>query len=203
LAEVLLLHHAHGLTSGVRHFAERLRGAGHTVHLPDLFEGRVFADLGEGLAFVESTGFGVLLERGRAAAEALPPDLVYAGFSLGVVPAQVLARTRGAARGALLLHGCLPPTDGERWPQDVPVQVHGMDADPYFVDEGDLDAARALVAEAADGELFLYPGEQHLFADDSLPSYDEPSAALLTQRVLDFLARLDQSRRGALETPTS
>jgi dienelactone hydrolase len=194
MAEVLLFHSAHGLTSGMRHFAESLRGAGHTVHLPDLYEGQVFPDLGEGLAFAQATGFGVLLERGRAAAQALPPELVYAGFSLGVVPAQVLARTRAAARGALLLSACLPPSDGETWPQDVPVQVHGMDADPFFVDEGDLDAARALVAEAADGELFLYPGEQHLFADDSLPSYDEPSAALLTQRVLDFLERLDQSR---------
>ena len=199
MAEVLLFHHAHGLTSGVRHFADSLRGADHTVHVPDLFEGRVFADLGEGLAFAQSTGFGVLLERGRAAAEALPPELVYAGFSLGVVPAQVLAQTRRAARGALLLHACLPLTDGERWPQDVPVQVHGMDADPFFVDEGDLDAARSLVAEAADGELFLYPGEQHLFADDSLPSYDEPSAALLTQRVLEFLGRLDQGRSGSAE----
>jgi dienelactone hydrolase len=63
-----------------------------------------------------------------------------------------------------------------------------MDADPYFVDEGDIDAARALVASAPDAELFLYPGDQHYFADATLPSYDPDAAALLIRRVLDFLA---------------
>jgi dienelactone hydrolase len=73
------------------------------------------------------------------------------------------------------------------WPADVPVQIHGMDADPYFVEEGDIDAAREVVDSAQDGELFLYPGDQHYFADSSLPSYDPEATALLTQRVLDFL----------------
>jgi dienelactone hydrolase len=76
---------------------------------------------------------------------------------------------------------------GEAWPDGVPVQVHGMDADPIFVGEGDIDAARALVDEAADAELFLYPGDQHYFADNTLSSYDAESAALLLQRVLTFL----------------
>ena len=63
-----------------------------------------------------------------------------------------------------------------------------MEKDPFFIEEGDIDAARALVAEAEQAELFLYPGEQHLFADSSLPSFDADAAALLTRRVLDFLA---------------
>jgi len=74
------------------------------------------------------------------------------------------------------------------WPQGVPVQIHGMDADPFFVGEGDIDAARALVEEAEDAELFLYPGDQHYFADSTLPSYNADAATLLRQRVLDFLA---------------
>lgn len=189
MAEVLLFHHAHGLTSGVHAFAETLRGAGHTVHVPDLYEGRVFDDLEEGVAHAQEIGFGSIVERGRAAAAQLPTELVYAGFSLGVLSAQCLAQTRTGARGALLFHSCVPTSEfGGGWPQEVPVQIHGMDADEYFVDEGDLDAARALVESAPDAaELFVYSGKQHLFADNSLPSYHEHAATLLTRRVLGFL----------------
>ncbi|WP_329395790.1 dienelactone hydrolase family protein [Streptomyces melanogenes] len=188
MAEVLLFHHAQGLTSGVRAFAETLRAAGHTVHVPDLYEGRVFDDLEDGVAHVQETGFGTIVERGRAAAEGLPADLVYAGFSLGVLPAQSLAQTRPGAKGTLLFHSCVPVTEfGDAWPQGVPVQIHGMDGDEYFVDEGDIEAARALVKSTPDAELFVYPGKQHLFADNSLASYNEEAAALLTQRVLAFL----------------
>jgi dienelactone hydrolase len=188
MAEVLLFHHGHGLTSGVREFAEELRRAGHIVHAPDLYEGRVFDGLQEGLAYAREAGFGTILERGRVAADELPNELVYAGFSLGVMPAQMLAQTRPGAKGALLFHACLPTSEfGGAWPQGVPVQIHGMDADEFFVEEGDIEAARALVQETTDAQLFLYPGNQHLFADNSLPSYDEPAAALLTQRVLSFL----------------
>jgi dienelactone hydrolase len=189
MAEVLLFHHAQGLTSGVRDFAERLRRAGHTVHAPDLYEGRVFDDLQTGVAHAQEVGFGSIMERGRVVAEGLPNGLVYAGFSLGVMPAQMLAQSRPGAKGALLFHACVPPAElGGVWPQGVPVQIHGMDADPLFVEEGDLDAARALVQSTAGAELFLYPGAQHLFADSSLPGYDEGATRLLTDRVLRFLA---------------
>ena len=189
MAEVLLFHHAQGQTKGFLAFADELRQAGHAVHTPDLYEGRTFDSIEEGLANVEATGFEAIVERGVRAAQELPAELVYAGFSLGVVPAQMLAQSRPGARGALLLHSCLPTSSfGEGWPAGVPVQIHAMEQDPFFIEEGDIDAARALVDEAEQAELFLYPGAQHLFADSSLPSYDADAATLLTRRVLEFLA---------------
>ena len=189
MAEVLLFHHAQGQTKGFLAFADELRRVGHAVHAPDLYDGRTFESIEEGLANVEAIGFETIVERGVQVAQELPAELVYAGFSLGVVPAQMLAQSRPGASGALLLHSCLPTSAfGEGWPAGVPVQVHAMEKDPFFIEEGDIDAARALVAEAEQAELFLYPGEQHLFADSSLPSFDADAAALLTRRVLDFLA---------------
>lgn len=189
MAEVLLFHHVQGLTPGVVVFADTLRRAGHTVHTPDLFGGRTFDSLEAGMSFVEELGFGEVIERGMRAVEGLPAGLVYAGFSLGVLPAQKLAQRRAGASGALLFYSCVPLSEfGPGWPKGVPVQVHGMDADPFFVGEGDIDAARALVEEADEAELFLYPGNQHNFADSSLPSYDAEASALLIQRVLLFLA---------------
>ncbi len=191
MAEVVLFHHAQGLTTGVAAFADELRHAGHTVHTPDLFDGHIFDDLEQGMAFVREIGFGEVMARGERAVAGLPAELVYAGFSLGVVPAQKLAQTRAGARGALLFYSCVPVSEfGAAWPEGVPVQVHGMDADPFFVGEGDIEAARALVEEADAAELFLYPGDQHYFADNSLPSYDAEATALLLQRALAFLARL-------------
>jgi dienelactone hydrolase len=188
MTEVVLFHHAQGLTPGVVAFADELRGAGHTVHTPDVFEGRTFDSLQDGIGFVRTIGFEEVADRAVRAVEDLPAELVYGGFSLGVIPAQKLAQTRPGARGALLIYSCVPTSEfGSGWPEGVPVQVHGMDRDPFFADEGDLDAARALVDETEDAELFLYPGDQHLFADSSLSSYDAPAAALLTKRVLDFL----------------
>ena len=193
MAEILLFHHAQGLTPGVVSFADELRGAGHTVHTPDLLDGRLFDSIGEGMAYVEEIGFEAVRDRGAQAAQGLPAALVYAGFSLGEMPAQMLAQTRPGARGALLFYSCIP-VSGEwafgAWPDGVPVQIHGMDADPFFVGEGDIDAAREIVATADDAELFLYPGDQHYFADSSLPSYDADATALLTRRVLAFLDRV-------------
>lgn len=192
MAEVVLFHHAHGLTEGVLGFAESLRRAGHTVHTPDMYEGKTFATLDDGIGYARDTGFGAVRARGVAAVEGLGAGLVYAGFSLGGMPAQQLAQTRPGARGALLMHSCVPVTEfGNAWPAGVPVQVHGMDADPFFTEaDGDLDAARALVKSTSEAELFLYPGERHLFADASLPSYDAAATAELTKRVLAFLERV-------------
>ena len=190
MAEVVLFHHAQGLTPGVVAFADELRGAGHTVHTPDLFDGRTFGSIEEGMRYAEEIGFpDEVIERAARAVEELPAELVYAGFSLGEVPAQRLAQTRPGARGALLFYSCVPVSAfGSAWPEGVPVQVHGMVADPIFVGEGDIDAARELVNQAENAELFLYPGDKHYFADSSLPSYDPDATALLTRRVLDFLS---------------
>jgi dienelactone hydrolase len=193
MSEVLLFHHAQGLTPGVQAFADELRAAGHTVHTPDLFGGRSFSSIDEGMAFVKATGFDKLRAQGVRTADDLPNELVYAGFSFGEAVAQELAQTRPGARGALLFYSCIPIT-GEwafgPWPDGVPVQIHGMDNDPIFVGEGDIDAARELVEAVDDAELFLYPGDQHYFADSSLPSYDAAATALLTRRVLEFLDRV-------------
>jgi dienelactone hydrolase len=189
MAEVVLFHHALGLTRGTAAFADQMRAAGHTVHTPDLFGGRTFATIEEGMAYAAAVGFpGAVIERGDRAVEHLPAEVVYAGFSIGVLPAQKLAQTRPGARGALLFYSCVPVAAFGTWPAGVPVQVHGMDADPIFTGEGDLEAARALTEQADRAELFLYPGDQHYFADSTLPSYDPGAAALAMQRVLAFLA---------------
>lgn len=193
MAEILLFHHAQGLTPGVVAFADELRGAGHTVHTPDLLDGRLFGSIPEAMVYVEELGFETVLDRGVRAAAGLPSELVYAGFSLGEMAAQKLAQTRPGARGALLFYSCIPISGDWAfgpWPDGVPVQIHGMDADPFFVGEGDVEAAREIVATVEDAELFLYPGDQHYFADSSLPSYDAEATALLTRRVLDFLDRV-------------
>jgi dienelactone hydrolase len=189
MAEILLFHHAQGLTAGVLSFAQTLRDAGHTVHTPDLYEGRTFDDLDEGVAFASGVGFDTILERGRQASEGLPAELVYAGFSLGVMPAQLLAQTRPGAVGALLLHGCIWASEFGEWPAGLPAQIHAMDADPWFAEDGgDIDAARELAAAQPTVELFLYPGDRHLFTDSSLPAWDEAASALLLERVLAFLS---------------
>lgn len=200
MAEVVLFHHVLGRTAGVVSFADELRHHGHVVHTPDLFDGRTFPDIDSGIAHVDEIGFGTVVERGVAAVESLPDGLVYAGFSLGVLPAQALAQRRPGARGALLFEACVPVSEfGDRWPDAVPVQIHGMIDDPFFAGEGDIDAARAVVDQAAattSAELFTYPGDQHLFADDSLESYDPGATALLTERVLAFLDDLDRRSPG-------
>ena len=191
MAEVVLFHHAHGLTSGVLSFAEELRAAGHVVHAPDLYDGQTFAKLSDGIGYAKQAGFDTIMERGRVAAESLPPELVYAGMSLGAMPAQQLAQTRSGAKGAVLLHAALPPSEfGEAWPPAVPLQIHLMEDDEFAL-EGDLDAARELDQTVERAELFLYPGDRHLFTDSSLPEYDEDAATLVKQRVLAFLEGIE------------
>ena len=194
MAQVLLFHHILGLTEGVIAFADDLRAAGHAVHTPDLFDGRTFDTMEGAFAFVRETG-DTPDAKADSAAQALPEGLVYAGFSWGVGPAQRLAQTRLGARGALLYEACFPIT-GEYafgpWPNDLPVQIHGKADDEFFAREGDIDAARELVAVVGpdQAELFVYPGDEHLFVDPSVPTYDADAAALVTQRTLRFLSVL-------------
>jgi dienelactone hydrolase len=194
MAELLLFHHIQGLTDGVVAFADELRTSGHTVHTPDLFEGQTFDTIEEGFAHARELG-DAPDAKANFVAEALPGALVYAGFSWGVGSAQRLAQTRARARGALLYEACYPII-GEYafgpWPDGVPVQIHGKEDDQFFAHEGDIDAARELVATVGPelGELFVYPGGEHLFLDRSLRSYDADAAALVTQRTLHFLSVL-------------
>jgi dienelactone hydrolase len=193
MTEVVLYHHVQGLTEGVRSFADELRQRGHTVHTPDMFDGRTFDTIEEGMAFARREGFGALAEHGVAAAEEIAPEAVYVGFSFGVMIAQQLAQTRPGARGAVLVYSCPPVSEfSDAWPQGVPVQVHGKEADPFFAE--DREAAEALVESTDQAELFLYPGEEHLFADSSLSEYDAAAAALLTERVLGFLDRVQADK---------
>src|SRR6266536_3040963 len=169
MTEILLFHHAQGQTRGFLAFADELRAAGHVVHAPDLYDGKTFTDLNEGVGYAKEVGFGTIGERGRLAAEGLPNELVYGGFSLGVMPAQMLAQTRPGAKGAVLLYSCAPPEEfGGPWPEGVPVQIHMMESDEWVLEGGDLEAARQLAERVEGATLFLYPGDRHLFADSSL-----------------------------------
>jgi dienelactone hydrolase len=192
MAEILLFHHALGQTDGVVAFADELRAAGHVVHTPDLYEGKTFTDVNDGVQHAaKELGFDTVRERGRAASEGLPDQIVYAGFSLGAMPAQELAQTRPGAQGALLFHSAIPASEfGSDWPEDVPLQIHIMENDPWAGE--DIPAAREL-AENEDAELFLYPGNVHLFADNSTSDYDADASALLRERVIAFLNRVDES----------
>jgi dienelactone hydrolase len=190
VADILLFHHAHGQTPGFLAFADELRADGHVVHTPDLYDGKTFDDLDAGVGYAKEVGFDTILERGRSSADDLPNELVYGGFSLGVMPAQLLAQTRTGAKGALFFSAALPASEfGDSWPQGVPLQIHMMQNDPWG--EEDIPAARELVDSADGAELFLYPGDKHLFADRSLTDYDENAANLLRQRVLAFLENVD------------
>jgi dienelactone hydrolase len=194
MAEVVLFHHVQGLTDGVRAFADELRAGGHTVHTPDLFDGQRPATIEAGIELADSLG-GALGTRCAEAVAGLPDDLVYAGFSMGGARAQRFAQTKPGARGALLYESFVSLTADWSfgpWPAGLPAQVHGMDEDPYFAGEGDLDAARELVAAVGPdlAELFTYQGDRHLFTDSSLPSYDPGATRLVLDRSLAFLDRV-------------
>ncbi|MDH3247871.1 MAG: dienelactone hydrolase family protein [Acidimicrobiia bacterium] len=194
MAHVVLFHHVLGLTDGVRAFAEQLAVGGHTIHTPDLYEGDIGDSIEGGFSIRERIGNDVIAERAEGALAGLTSELVYAGMSMGVVAAQRFTQTRPGARGALLYEACVPITGDWAfgpWPDDVPVQVHGMDDDQFFAHEGDLDAARELVAAIGPelGEVFTYPGNAHLFLDSSLPSYDSAATDLVVERSAEFLDR--------------
>jgi dienelactone hydrolase len=187
VATVLLFHHALGLTEGLHSFAGALSEAGHVVHCPDLYDGRTFTNVNAGVAHAESIGFENIMAAGVEFAKSLPGGLVYAGFSLGVLQAQKLAQTRPGGLGALLYHDVIP---GEfldsSWPTALPVQIHVSESDPW----ADHSAVQSLARDAEDCELFVYPGNAHLFADPSSPEYDADAAALLLNRTLVFLDRV-------------
>ena len=190
MAEILLFHHILGRTAGMEALAERFRAAGHTVHLPDLFEGRTFTDRVAGRAYADQVGFDTITERGRLAAEGLPRELVYAGVSLGALSAQLLTQTRLGARAVFLISAAIEPSEfGAPWPSGVPVQLHLMEDDPLAA-EGDLDAARSLVDTVPGAELFLYPGSGHLFTEVGSDDHDGPATDLVVERVAELLARL-------------
>ena len=189
MTAVVLFHHTQGLTDGVRAFADDLRAAGHTVTVPDLFEGRTFPTVRAGMEHAEEVvGMDEVIARGVAAAAGLPTDVVYAGFSMGVLPAQKLAQTRPGARGALLLFSAVPASAFGAWPDGVALQMHFAADDPWSNEE-DLPAARELARTVAGAELFVYPGSGHLICDDSLDDYDEAATQLILERAIGFLGR--------------
>lgn len=192
MATVVLFHHVQGLTPGVRAFAESLRSAGHTVHAPDFFDGTLYDSIDEGFAAVQERGFAALdAWADDAVASASPADdLVLAGISLGVMPAQRITQTHSGVKAGLFLEACVPVSEFGDWPEGKPAQIHGGDADPFFAKEGDMDAAAALAEREEQVELFLYPSDQHLFTDSSLPGYDQESAEKVVRRSLEFLENL-------------
>jgi dienelactone hydrolase len=165
------------------------------VHTPDLFDGERAATVADGIALVGRIGEETIDARVSQIVAGLRPGLVYGGFSFGGASAQRLAQTRPGARGALMYEAFVSLTAEWAfgpWPDGLPVQVHGMDKDPYFALEGDLDAARELAGMIGPelAQVYTYPGDSHLFTDSSLPSYDADATALVLSRSLEFLGRL-------------
>jgi dienelactone hydrolase len=198
MAEVVLFHSVLGFRPGVISAAERLRAAGHTLHTPDYFDGEVFDDLEKGSRKEEKLGYQEIARRTKEFVSGLPEGLVYAGFSLGAVQAEVLAASRAGALGAVLMHGAVP-VEGlseyfgiQNWPEGVPVQVHYAVDDPWVEAEEEVaplgDAVRGARATF---EAHTYPGSAHLFSDPDLPEYDRASSEAMWKRVLAFLDRID------------
>ncbi len=189
MAEIVLFHHVHGVTPGVIAFADQLRCVGHRVHTPDLFEGYTFDTIDAGLAYVQQIGVEAFIARGVQVAQDMVHGAIVVGFSLGVLPAQYLAQTHGGVRGAVLMHACVPASEFGSWPVDLPVQIHAMADDPYFVGDGDREAAHALVASVSHGALYEYPGHEHLFTDSSLDVYDVDATNMVIAHILSFVAQ--------------
>ncbi|CAN5166416.1 MAG: dienelactone hydrolase family protein [Nocardioides sp.] len=190
MAEILLFHHAGGLTPGVTAFADDLRAAGHQVHTPDVFDGHTFDDVTDGVAYIGSIGHPELYGRAEAAVGdlRLGASVVYAGMSMGCGLAANQLLTRPDARAGLFLYGAVTPQWWEAtWPAGVPAQSHQSADDPWREAESD----EAFINDVPGGDLFIYPGAGHLFLDRGHLDFNAEAAALATSRILDLLAGLD------------
>lgn len=186
MAQLLLLHHALGLTHSVRRLAAAWRDAGHDVHTPDLYDGHVFGTIPEGVAYAQSQGFSAVAAKGEDAASDLSPGFVVCGLSLGVMPAMRLGVSNDAVSGVVAVGSCVPPSFLEApWPRDVPLRIIASRDDPFFRDEGDLEAAQELVATAANARLKLMPGAEHLFMEAK-----DPLSRAATERLYEVVLRL-------------
>jgi dienelactone hydrolase len=203
MAEVVLFHSVLGLRPGVIAAAERLRAAGHTVHAPDYYDGEVFDDLEEGMRKEDALGYQEIARRARESVAGLPEGLVFAGFPLGAVHAEVLAASRPGALGAVLKHGAVPVEalgeffGVERWAEGVAVQVHYAADDPWVEAEEEVVPLGEAVRGAGSAfEVHTYPCSGHLFFDPDLPEYDRASSEAMWERVLAFLDRIDARPSG-------
>ncbi|EFE70045.1 dienelactone hydrolase family protein [Streptomyces viridosporus] len=188
---IMLFHSTYGLGPAVHRAADRLRAAGHEVFTPDLFEGRTFTTVEEGMAYREETGKEELLRRAvLAAAPYSERGLVYAGFSFGASVAQTLALGDGHARGLLLLHGT-SDIAANASVDDLPVQLHVAEPDPFETDDW-LSAWYLQMRRAgADVEVYRYAGAGHLYTDPDLPDWDEEAAEATWRVALGFLESLE------------
>ncbi|MER5993144.1 dienelactone hydrolase family protein [Streptomyces viridosporus] len=188
---IMLFHSTYGLGPAVHRAADRLRAAGHEVFTPDLFEGRTFTTVEEGMAYGEETGKEELLRRAvLAAAPYSERGLVYAGFSFGASVAQTLALGDGHARGLLLLHGT-SDIAANASVDDLPVQLHVAEPDPFETDDW-LSAWYLQMRRAgADVEVYRYAGAGHLYTDPDLPDWDEEAAEATWRVALGFLESLE------------
>lgn len=185
MADIVLFHHALGLTDGVVAFADDLRAGGHQVTTPDLFDGHRFTTVDEGVAHAESLGFDQVIDRGMTAVADLGGPFVVAGLSLGVLPAQRLAQTDPRVSAAVLYLSAVPlGAFAATWPDGVALQVHLVEDDPWAQD--DLPAARDLTS-AADGALHLHPGTAHLVIERGSPDHDPEVAGQILERTLELL----------------
>lgn len=187
---IMLFHSTYGLRPAVHAAADRLRAAGHEVWTPDLFEGRTFDTVEEGMAFQEGLGKDELLKRAiLAAAPYSERGLVYAGFSLGAATAQTLALGDDKARGLLLLHGTSDIAESASV-DGLPVQLHVAEPDPFESDDW-LSAWYLRMGRAgADVEIYRYAGAGHLFTDPDLDDYDAEAAAATWRTATGFLETL-------------
>jgi dienelactone hydrolase len=192
MADLVLFHHALGLTPGVQAFADALRRAGHVVIVPDYFDGVTFETIEAGVAHAEAIGFSRVVDRAVAAVQPLPSPVVVAGFSLGTLPAQKLAQTHRGVIGAILYHGGVPAaTFNTPWPAGLPLQVHVVEDDPW----NDIEETEALIAESG-GQLLVYPGSAHFVADRSHADFHPGIAEEMLAQSLHFLEAVDRLHAG-------